>query len=912
MTGLLTDSFFEAVQSPSILTDSTGSILKVNYPAKLLFHLESADVRGRNIHALFKLYPEGEESEFLPFPLPAVFEALIYTDDTRGDICAVTSEVLKYEGRNYYWFSFRRKESFSVLGDQIAINGKSLSKETSARIDEKEKYRDEVGVIKERYRLAVEASQTGVGDYNFENDTFIIDESLHELLGYQANPNNSRDFWIGIIHPEDRQKLVDLLDDHLRQLRTYFEITFRIRHQSKIYLWVLCRGKILVNHDKPSRIIFAITDISERIESTEQLNKALVNFKSVFDAFPDLFFRLNKLGDYLEVAGNKNDLIWPDYADFKGKNIKEALPPDVYRDFYKILVRAFESFEIESCEYSLNINNSLKYFEARIKAISEDEAIVIVRNISDAVRINSELVEAKKIAEQALNAKDEFLSTISHEIRTPLNVVVGMAYLLLQNNPRLDQLKYINTLKFSSSGLITIINDLLDLSKIRSGRLELEEISFNLSELINNITESYKAQFDAKSAEFSFEISDNIPLYVIGDPNRLTQILNNLLNNAFKFTEKGYVRLKVKVNKDLNTEKVIEFCVEDSGIGIDQAKIGRIFEPYVQSDANTSRKYGGTGLGLAIIKQLVEMQQGSITVESELGRGSVFRVQLRMKVPKNDDVTDQYEKTRGHDILKERNIRLLYADDVASNRFLMQGYFDLWGCVLETATDGQDALNKATAGNFDLILLDLQMPVMDGYKTARAVRKLDNGNRDVPIIAITGDISGKVRQAIHEAGFNDILVKPINPIHLYELIIQSILGEKSRHHHEVSKPVNPEKTSSVKIGFESVDLIYNDVPDQYQQLLEMLLKEYESYRTEMTEALKARNYDGFRQIRHTMTSNMKLFQMGHLRLITDSIRKTIEESPDQDIPEMTISQLVTCFDEVIDAFSGKLKALISH
>ncbi len=904
------NNFFEALQSPSLLLDSSGIIINLNKQLADILGYSKEEITGKTINRYLGVV--GITKDLIPFP--SYTERFITAPGKPSVLYEIRSEPMMAGEGEYSWLVFKRK-SQEKEENSAGISG-IMEDRKEGKVPEKKniKHVPEEEVIKERYRLAVEASQTGVGDYNFESHLLIIDESLHDLMGYGGTPDNSITFWSRIIHPDDRQSVVDTVKKYIHENKTYIELTFRAMHQRRIYLWILCRGKILYNHGQPARIIFSFTDITERIEKTELLNKALVNFKSVFEAFPDLFFRLNKLGDYLEVmAGNRYDLVWPKYEDYEGKNIREALPPEVYQHFYETLIRSFDSGEIESCFYELRINNNEKHFEARIKAISKNEAIVIVRNITESVKNNEELIKARRTAEEALHAKDEFLSTISHEIRTPLNVVVGMTYLLLQNSPREDQVKYINTLKFSSSGLVNMINDLLDLSKIQSGRFELEHIGFNLTGFLNDLYESYQAQFDKRPVEFSMEVDPSVPEHVTGDSKRLAQILNNLLNNASKFTEQGHITLSVSAREGENPEnKIVEFIVSDSGIGIQPDKLDMIFEPYVQSGSDIYRKYGGTGLGLAIIKQLLEIQHGSIHVASEVGKGSTFTVKLPMKVALSSDIPENFENSPAQNMLKEKNLKILYADDVASNRFLMEGYFDLWGCTLITAKDGQEAVNKTHVTDFDIILMDLQMPVLDGFRATVAIRQFGNKNKNCPIIAITGDITNKTKKAILDAGFNDILVKPLNPKKLYEMIIQSILGEKSLKNVPVNENNQSLSDPGSTISFRQVDLLYSGVPDQYQQLMEMLVKEYEGYKADMIKALKKGYFDEFRQIRHCMTSNLKLFEMNRLKKLVDSLRKNLEENPDMVIDRQTIKDLEDCFRVVIESFYQKLKALINQ
>jgi len=778
-------------------------------------------------------------------------------------------------------------------------------------ISDRINYQLELEKVRDRYQLAVEAGHNGIWDYSFREKRLFVDNSLKSLLGYNPEDHIDEQFLRDrLLDPKDLPVLKNAIDQHIQEGKSYFEETFKMNHKSRVSLWVLARGKIFYVGGKPERIICSVTDITEKINSNERLRNALINFKAIFDAFPDLFFRINKLGDFLEVmAGESADHSAYNIKSYEGKNMKDAFPSNAYLNVYECLQRSFQNRKVELCEYDLEENGKANNYEARIIAITEDEAIGIVRNITDAVHTNMELVRARKTAEEALNAKEDFLSMMSHEIRTPLNVVIGMTYLLLEQNPNPDQLRLINTLKFSSDNLLRLINDLLDFSKIKAGKLVFENIDFNLKEFIWNIFESYKLQLDSSRVELALNIDEKIPAYVNGDYSRLTQILNNLLSNAQKFTDQGRISIDLNLlSKDKDTVR-IKFEISDTGIGISPQKLDTIFEPFHQGETHISRRYGGTGLGLAIVKQLIGLLGGNISVSSEQNTGSKFTVELPYGVVDKDKIAvkDEALDTLANEI---QNIKILYAEDVSSNQFLMKGYADLWKFELDIASNGEEAVQLFVEKSYNVVLLDLQMPIMDGFQAAERIREIESlTNKRTPILAVTGDISEMTIKAISKTGMNDYISKPINPKVMIEKI-QEMLREAITPS-LANTPVELDQVTDTDqlINFSEVDYLYGEVPTQYVMLINLLLGEFSTYKTNLAKALKEENFDEFRQIRHSMKSNMRLLQMCRMEILVDKIRNEFVNNSLPPGGGIYVNKVENCFDALLEQFEEKLKVL---
>ena len=434
-----------------------------------------------------------------------------------------------------------------------------------------------------------------------------------------------------------------------------------------------------------------------------------------------------------------------------------------------------ESFSTEVINY--HKDGTKKWLKLDLNPVFDDEGnltnfISIETDITETKLNERALEEAKEKAESAARAKAHFLSTMSHEIRTPMNAVIGMSNLLLEEDLPARQREYIDTLKFSSDNLLNLINDILDFSKIEAGKINFESIQFDLHHLVKGIRESNTYMAQEKGITVDVLWDEQLPEHVYGDPTRLGQILNNLTSNAVKFTERGGVTIDISLSEETTKHQTIVFAVRDTGIGIAPEDMDSIFDSFTQSDIYVTRKYGGTGLGLTITKQLVELQAGKIRVDSKVGEGSVFTVTL------------QFDKViaKGKLASKKRNeqaslegYKILLVEDNQVNQFVAAKFLDKWKCSYQIAENGQQALDVLESHQFDLILMDLQMPVKDGFATTRHLRSSGHSHhRHVPIIALTAGNVMEVHHEAMEAGMNDFVTKPFNPIELFAKISKQL------------------------------------------------------------------------------------------------------------------------------------------
>ncbi|MDP1810929.1 MAG: ATP-binding protein [Sediminibacterium sp.] len=414
-------------------------------------------------------------------------------------------------------------------------------------------------------------------------------------------------------------------------------------------------------------------------------------------------------------------------------------------------------------------------------------AVVVARDITEQKRIEKELIEAKvfaefatelaedakrkaegatQIAEGAVKAKQQFLSNMSHEIRTPMNAIIGFTKVVLKTELTAKQKEYLTAIKMSGDALIVLINDILDLAKVDAGKMTFEESAFKMASSISAMLHLFETKIQEKNLKLVREYDSNIPEVLVGDPVRLHQIILNLVSNAVKFTSKGKITVGVRLLEENEQTVTIEFAVSDTGIGITTAKMASIFENFQQASSDTSRLYGGTGLGLAIVKQLVESQGGSIHVESKPDVGSKFSFILSFKKTKGKVVAEDEVMDIDIDL---KLIKVLVVEDIALNQLLMKTLLDDFGFERDIAANGKIAIEKLQNTSYDVILMDLQMPEMNGFEATEYIR--NTLNLDIPIIALTADVTTVDLAKCKAVGMNDYIAKPVDERVLYSKII---------------------------------------------------------------------------------------------------------------------------------------------
>lgn len=516
------------------------------------------------------------------------------------------------------------------------------------------------------------------------------------------------------------------------------------------------------------------------MKSIQNYVKRGLFYKSVVEDGSDIIFIVTYEGEILyhnnsvkETLGYKpNSLVGKNFFDFI---LPEALP--ALKKKYKVSTRQRYS---EAIEFQFLCRDStykcLEFNSINLKHKEGIEGLILdCRDITERKRDAEELRKAQK-------AKDQFLANISHEIRTPINGIAGMAALLNENPGRDDQVTYLAAIKSASENLKVIINDILDLASIESGKLKFERIGFNLNGLLQSLGNTFMLQAKEKHLDFTYNIDASAKRIFIGDPVRLNQILINLISNAIKFTHSGGIKLRCSAHSEkIGGKCALKFEVADTGIGIHKDKLNTIFERFSQADASITRKYGGTGLGLTIVKQLVELQSGSISVNSKEGKGTTFTVTIPYLIGNQNDIAEiSSQAIKSHTYRNSlKDMRVLLVEDNDINRLYASNVLKTWNCSLEIAENGYVAIEKLKNNFFDIILMDVQMPVMDGYEATQAIRMSEPPKNKIPIIALTANATRKDIERCLAAGMNDCVPKPFTPDELFRILIKHS-GEKQR------------------------------------------------------------------------------------------------------------------------------------
>ncbi len=531
---------------------------------------------------------------------------------------------------------------------------------------------------------------------------------------------------------------------------------------------ILIKKNLYTDNSGNQFIVGAVTDITERKNAEDALMESEERYRTLSDAAPDLVFIIDK-EDKVEYINN----VAAKYLDLQpqevvGRARSEVFPPDLCDAQKEGLQKVFE--------YGKDVRNLLNkstfcgrevWLDTQIVPLKNNSGEVtavmgVSRDITELKRSEEILRKAKEAAEAATRAKSEFLANMSHEIRTPMNAVIGMTGLLLDEDLTANQKECLETIRRSGDALLSIINNILDLSKIEAGVTDLEYQPFDLCRCVEASLDLVSADADRKGIRTKCEFEDSTPAVILGDPTRLSQILANLLSNAVKFTEKGEISVSVSGKRLVGESYEVHFAVRDTGIGIPQDKMGRLFQSFSQIDSSTTRKYGGTGLGLVISKKLVEMMKGTIWVESEAGSGTTFHFTIKaektlhepIEVNKLDSKSDaRIQWNLGH------SLSILLAEDNLINQMVTQRMLNKLGCRADIANNGIEVLRALERQSYDVIIMDVLMPEMDGLEATREIRRRWPGSC-LKIIAMTASVLKGDRETCLAAGMDGYISKP--------------------------------------------------------------------------------------------------------------------------------------------------------
>ena len=632
----------------------------------------------------------------------------------------------------------------------------------------------------------LKGTNVGTWEWNVQTGEIIFNERWANMLGYslaEIDPA-SIDSWRKFIHSDDLKEFNELLEQNFSGSLDYYNCETRLKHRNGDWIWVLDRGKVITWTDEGQPLLMSGThqDITERklgelkiIQQAEELLAKTSQLEAVMNSLPDLLFRLDEQGKLLECHAPNEEMLIAPLDQIMGKPIYDFIPANLADQTRAAILKAVEQQEDTTLEYDLPAGDEKIYFEARICSLPEKQSLIIIRNISDQHNLFRAQTLAREAAESANRAKSLFLSNMSHEIRTPMNAIMGMVELTLETELEDAQRNWLEIVMTSSNALLSLINDVLDFAKIESGKVELGHDDFNLLEHLQKIFDSLENQFKSKGLEFSFHIDPSVPQWVRGDLLRLRQILINLLGNALKFTFQGTVQLSIENLSQKQTEdnQIIQFCVADTGFGIPHEKLEHIFDSFTQAHNDEDYQFGGTGLGLAICKSLTELMGGKIWVDSKEGRGSEFYFTLALGRSDKNQQAPSLEMNANH-LPDITGLKILLVEDITVNRELVLAMLEPASVKVEVACNGLEALERLAKEDFDLVLMDIKMPVLNGLDATGLIRQGSHSvrNPQIHIIAMTANAFEADKQACLEAGMNDFIPKPTKKSILFQKIYE--------------------------------------------------------------------------------------------------------------------------------------------
>lgn len=712
---------------------------------------------------------------------------LVHPDDRERVFLFYNEEIKKGHTESYIEFKINLKKeakaSDLIVGQKSRItyseDGMESVKAIARNITDKRQLQAKLDENSQLLQLITDTSQDIICLHNLKGEYTYVSPSIYENLGYTPEEILGKTPY-DLMHPEDMDRAMKqahepLLDGDKRNFLEY-----RLRNKSGEYIWFESISTAITNDDGS---VTAIRSATRNIQVRKIQEDIISNHNSQLQSFvlatPAPVAMFDKEVRYLAHSREWLRTYCLEGKDILGKSHYEVFP-EIGEEWKRIHQECLAGATHKNDEDPFEREDgSIQWIKWEVKPwyLETGEVagiIMLTEDITVSKQQEMELIEAKERAEIASQAKANFMSVMSHEIRTPLNAVIGMSHLLMQDNPRKDQLQGLNIIRFSGENLLSIVNDILDFNKIEAGKIELEEISFDLEELVNNIKQAHSYKADEKNVAIKLLYDSDLPKGVIGDPARLSQVVNNLLSNAIKFTSEGVVRVTVEQQRRLKDEVEIYFEISDTGIGISEENIKKIFERFVQAESSITRKFGGTGLGLSITKRLLEVMGGEISVQSELGSGSKFSFTLRFPIDENPEVeSGSNAANRGIVDLAKLSGRILLVEDNKLNQIVATKFLENWGLESTIASNGIEAIEKIKTKDYDLILMDLQMPEKDGLTATEEIRVMpDRYFAEVPILALTASSDNETLMKIKEYGMNDVVVKPFNPSELHAKIMR--------------------------------------------------------------------------------------------------------------------------------------------
>ena len=743
--------------------DMQGNCTFINRATCELIGYGPEEVMGRNLHNLIHHHkPDGSV-----YPID---ECPIYRAFKKGEGCCVDVEVIWLRDGTPVPVEY---SSFPILEDGT-ITGAVV---TVVDITERKRAEEKLRASEQLFRSIFENAQLGIAYFKIDSQEHVSNRALHEMLGYSEEDLGRLSQWDEIVAPEERASGAQRYTELIRGKRETDEYEQRFIRRD---------GGTVIAHNKfqllrgasgePQYIVGLTEDITERKRAQEALQDSERLFRSIFENAPvgislynfatAQYFTNSALHEMLDCAHEDlscvkkwDEMVHPDDRAWSARRYSELLEGKLDKDEYE---QRF--IRRDGCTVTADGSFSV----LRDATGNPQYLLNMTKDITDRKQAEADLLEAKEEAVAATKAKSDFLANMSHEIRTPMNAVLGMTHLALKTELTAKQRDYLTKTNVAAQALLGIINDILDFSKIEAGKMDVENTEFRLDRVLEDLSAVVCQKARDKDLEFLIASPQNLPANLIGDPLRLGQILINLVNNAIKFTERGEVMVTVALEEQLAERVKVRFSVRDSGIGMTPEQSAKLFQAFSQADTSTTRKYGGTGLGLSISKRLVEMMEGDIWAESEVGAGSIFHFTAWFGIGSEDK--------RKRFIPDLAGIRALVVDDNTQAREVLTETLRVFALRADSVSSGEDAVREIAAADsldpYRLVLMDWHMPGMDGLQASRIIKRNDRLKHIPKVVLVTSFGQGDVGPQAEEIGIDSYLLKPVNQSLLYDTLVE--------------------------------------------------------------------------------------------------------------------------------------------
>lgn len=631
-----------------------------------------------------------------------------------------------------------------------------------------EKNAEEIRELFRRQTLLLQESKGFIYFQEANGEMTAVSEEVKDVLGF------SQEYFIGnfrsLMKEEQTEGLKRIIQQSIEVRKDSIANEFDMMKADGTWIRVKIFEKLL--YDEKGRFtgnVGICTDVQDKYESEQELVKSENRLRAVLNSLPDLIFIYDNEGVFRDYYVQDKTLLLAPPEDTIGVNFKEFLPEPLRTDLSIAFDKAIATGEIQQIEFELPLIVGKRIFEARIFKLDEEKVVSIARDITAQKLWSKGLQEAKEAAEQANRAKSEFLANMSHEIRTPMNGLLGIVELLERTKLDNKQNEYLRVIKDSGKSLISIINDILDYSKIESGMMDLNLSVFHFRSEMERVFKIFEGIVQKKNIHFSYSFGEFIPEFVQFDKEKVAQVLLNIIGNALKFTPNGgNVHISITVESIIEESIIVYFTVNDSGPGIPADKVDSLTQPFVQLDGSNTREFEGTGLGLAISKKLIELMGGELEINSELGHGSEFSfsvfgtaIEKSEKLVGNGSYHEEDVDVEFEQLVKKFPLNILLVEDNDTNLTFMLMMMEQMGYKVEVARNGLEAIDLVQEKNYDLVLMDIQMPKMNGLDATKNIRLLENGKQ----LKIVGLSANAYKEDVDEAlrsGMNDYLSKPVS------------------------------------------------------------------------------------------------------------------------------------------------------